>query len=823
MKTKYKKFIILFIALVLTAGIADSSVYPLSLKADAKAKKEYKVKNGLLISYEGDSEVHIRDNVSAVAPSAFDDDNVTRFVVGNSNKYFKAVDGVLYTKDGKRLVRYPSAKKGSFTVPNTVTYIAQYAFKGCGKLTSINIPSSVRGIGSNAFYECKKLESVSLPDGINKIAEYTFYKCRSLKNIVLPDGVKSIGSAAFYGCISLPGMNLPSSLKKIEDFTFKNCHSLKSISIPENVSIIERSTFSRCTNLAKVIFNNNIEKIRGNAFEYCTSLREVSIPDSVDSIETYAFQKCTDLGKVVLPEGIEAINYGTFRGCTFLSTVKLPESTRYIYGDAFKNCTVLGTVNIPANTEVIKEGAFENAVTKFIVDGDNRKFSSKDGILYNKKQTVLLRYPCYKGGSYTTPDTVKKISHYAFKKCQRLDDIIISEGVKIFPKNCLANASLKTLSLPESLREIVGGYSIIHTIDLEAVTIPETNPEFCSVDGLLYSKDKKDLYIYPNAKRGTVTFPKEVQNLSAIEYFNNASAFEIPEDSKNFATDDGMITNLKRSKLLFVPAAKTSYTLGSNIKNIDAIKNAKQYMYHFKKYKVSKGNQNYKAVDGILYNINGDKLIDYPAAKTGSYSIPLKVTSISDTAFNYTISLGNITVTKNVMKCNLVLFDCSSLRNIVVEEGALRKFVLNVYGATELRQITLPSSLVSCDINGAKSCYSRLTVNGWTNTVSEKLAVKLKAEFNSIGLVPNKVKGVKARAYVHGKRVKITWKKDAQASGYEIYTDSERLKDIKNNQVTKADIYVGSNSYNVLYIRAYKIQNNKKIYGKAKKIVYTNY
>lgn len=186
--------------------------------------------------------------------------------------------------------------------------------------------------------------------------------------------------------------------------------------------------------MENVTFNDNIEKIRSNAFEYCTSLMEVSIPDSVDDIETYAFQKCEHLKKVVLPEGIEAINYGTFKGCTYLNTLKLPESIRYIYGDAFKDCVVLDTVNIPANTEVIKESSFENSVTKFIVDGDNRKFSSKGGVLYNKQQTVLLRCPCYKWGSYTTPDTVKKISQYAFKNANCLRILQFQKELKYFQK-----------------------------------------------------------------------------------------------------------------------------------------------------------------------------------------------------------------------------------------------------------------------------------------------------------------------------------------------------------------------------------------------------
>ncbi len=823
MKTKYKKFIILFIALVLTAGIADSSVYPLSLKADAKAKKEYKVKNGMLLSYEGSSEVYIRDNVSAIATYAFDDDNVTSFTVSSNNKYLKSVDGVLYTKDGKRLVRYPSGRKGSFTVPGTVTYIAQYAFKGCKKLTNASIPASVKGIGSNAFYECRNLESVDIPSHIDKISEYTFYRCRSLKNIILPNGIESIGKAAFYGCTGLTEINLPSSVKKIKSMAFAKCTSLKSISIPEDVSNISRHLFNKCTNLVSINLNNNIEKIASEAFSYCKSLKEISIPDSTDTIEAYAFRGCESLEKIKLPDGIEEVNYGTFKGCTSLKKVRLPESIKYIYQEAFKNCVSLETVNIPEQTELIKGSAFANAAASFNVDSENGYFSAKDGVLYNKMQTVLLKYPCYKPGDYTTPDGLKKISAYAFKECKKIGKARISEGIKKFPKNCLANSSITHLSLPESLREINNTQSKVYTDNLKAVAIPDTNRKFCSVDGLLYSKDKKNLYIYPNGKTGVISFTKEAEDLSAIEYSNKASGFKIPTASKSFSTDDGIVTNLKRSKILFVPAEKISYTMGKNMKNITEINNAKQYMHNFKSYKVTSDNSKYKASDGILYSFDMEKLIDCPSAKTGSYTIPSSVTSVSDSAFNYSRNLKSITITKNVIKCSLMLFDCTSLKDIVVKEGSLREFMLNVRNNTRLESVTLPSSLVSCNIYGQKAGYSSIVINGWTNTESEKLAARLRVKFNSMGLVPNQVKGVKAKAYVHGKRVRITWKKDEQASGYEIYTDNEKLKNIKDNQITKADIYVGSNSYNVIYIRAYKIQNGKKIYGKAKKIVYTNY
>lgn len=812
-------------SLAIMAGTTNSDIYSLSLKAAVKSNKEYKVKNGMLISYKGDSEVYIRNNVSAVATSAFDDDKVTSFLVSSSNKYFKAVDGVLYTKDGKRLVRYPSGRKGSFTVPNTVTYIAQYAFTGCKNLTNVNIPSSVTGIGSSAFVNCKNLQSINLPNGIEKIADDTFSGCRSLKNIVLSQGVKSIGSAAFYGCSNLTEIKLPSSVKKIRNLAFSKCKSLESIVIPENVKTIETSTFSKCTSLKDVTLNNSIEKIANNVFEYCTSLKEISIPDSVDDIGTYAFKKCTNLEKVILPEGIEIIKYGVFKGCTNLKKIKLPESTGYIDNNAFKDCISLETINIPEKTEVIRSSAFENAVASFNVNSENSYFSSKNGVLYNKTQTVLLKYPCYKQGDYTTPDELKKISTYAFKSCKKLGKVTVSEGIKKFSKECLTNSSIKKLSLPESLSKISirNVYSNLNTINLKSVTVPDANENFCSVNGLLYSKDKRNLYIYPSGKTGTIKFAKEVRDLSAVEYANKAFAFEIEEGSKNFATDDGMVTNLKRNKILFVPAAKTSYTLGSSMKNIDALNNAKPYMDNFKSFKVSKDNSKYRALDGVLYSIDGGKLIDYPAAKSGKYKIPLSVTSANNKAFTYSHNLKSITITKNVFRCNLMFTDCGKLEDITIKEGNLRNIIIDVRGNTELQKITFPSSLVSCNVHGRKGWHSDLVISGWTNTVSEQLARKLGVKFISMGLVPNQVKGVKARAYVHGRRVRITWKKDEQVSGYEIYTDNEKLKDIKDNQVTKADIYVGMSSYNVLYIRAYKIQNGKKMYGKAKKIIYTNY
>ncbi len=860
------------IALLLACSFISGSTLGISvpyLSAEVSAKDEYKVQNGMLMSYKGGKEVHIRKNVSAISPYALDDDNVTAFTVDSENKYFKAVDGVLYTKNGKRLVRYPSGRKGSFSVPDTVGFIAQYAFRGCSNLTNVSIPESVNGIGANAFYDCKKLKSVNLPVNMKKIADNTFYNCRSLENIVLPKGLELIGGSAFYGCKGIENINLPDSLKHIKRAAFAKCTSLKSISIPNGVDKIESQTFMNCKMLERVSLSDDIERIDYQAFVNCISLEEIVIPESVnyigssgfegckslrnvkfssgiysiqfaafkgcESLESikipntvnyldgYAFANCKNLNKVILSNKIENISPGAFLNCTSLENIKLPDSVEYINTNAFKNCTSLEKINIPAKIKNIVSTSFENAVSEFEVDIDNELYSSKDGVLYNKKQTKLVKYPCYKSGNYTTPEGIKSISGYAFANCKNLKEVNISDGIKKFSVKCLSDSSVENLSLPESLSEIEAGDGHVNTADLKTVKIHEANENFCLADGLLYNKDKTILYIYPNAKAGMVTFAKEVEDITAVELNNSASSFEVEEGSKYYSYDDGMITNLSKNRIYAVPAAKEFYNMGSNMKNIDVLILAKSYMKDFKGYETASDNKKYMASDGVLYNNLKTKLVDYPCAKAGSYTVPLSVTGIDSNAFSHAYKIKDITVTKNVAKCDIELYDCDALKKITVKEGYLRNFVLRLYGSTKLKKVDLPSSLISGKIYGKKSGYADMTISGWTNTASERLAGNIGVKFISKGLVPRQVRGVKAKAYVHGMRVKITWKRDKQVSGYEIYTEKEKLKDIKDNRITEADIYVGTSSFNILYIRAYKIQNDKKMYGKAKKIVYKTY
>ena len=91
----------------------------------------------------------------------------------------------------------------SVVIPDSVTKIGDYAFRGCTGLTNIIIPEGVTTIGERAFYECRNLSTVILSDSVQFIGEFAFWKCVRLTNLYLGSGLTDICDAAFSSCNSL--------------------------------------------------------------------------------------------------------------------------------------------------------------------------------------------------------------------------------------------------------------------------------------------------------------------------------------------------------------------------------------------------------------------------------------------------------------------------------------------------------------------------------------------------------------------------------------------------------------------------------------------
>lgn len=105
-------------------------------------------------------------------------------LVDDANTKYCSIDGILYSKDKKTLLKCPRGYEGKIIIPDGVEVIDDMAFYLCYKITEATIPDSVIELGDNAFYGCEALERVSMPSYIETMGVGVFYRCNALKDII---------------------------------------------------------------------------------------------------------------------------------------------------------------------------------------------------------------------------------------------------------------------------------------------------------------------------------------------------------------------------------------------------------------------------------------------------------------------------------------------------------------------------------------------------------------------------------------------------------------------------------------------------------------
>jgi len=101
---------------------------------------------------------------------------LTGILAAADNIRYSSCHGVLFDKNKTTLIRYPNGRRGTYSIPNTVSAVEQAAFYGCVGLRSVTIPDSVQTIGDDAFHSCPRLTSVtSLNPVPPNIGQSTFF------------------------------------------------------------------------------------------------------------------------------------------------------------------------------------------------------------------------------------------------------------------------------------------------------------------------------------------------------------------------------------------------------------------------------------------------------------------------------------------------------------------------------------------------------------------------------------------------------------------------------------------------------------------------
>ena len=423
------------------------------------------------------------------------------------------------------------------------------------------------------------------------------------------------------------------------------------------------------------------------------------------------------------------------------------------------------SIAIPSSVANIGEFAFAycTSLASITVSEQNAVYSSKDGALYDKNQTVLYCVPRkWAGTEFSVPSSVASIANLAFVYCNGLTSITIpasvttigyaafgdctslasieipasitSIGMQTF-QNC---TSLISIELPSSLTNLedmvfsgctgltsitipasvtsINAYAFENCTSLTSIEIPASvtdigNDAFTgcsSLEAIKLSPSMTHLYnIFSGCSSlKTIELPSSLISYDpfAFESCNNLVAINISEDNPYYSSFDGVLYDKAQTNMKVIPQGLTEITIPPSVGTIYPIYDSP----NLQSIHVSENNPYFSSIDGVVYNKDQTQLIrrmpkNQPIDR---YAIPSSVTTIASSAFRDCTGLTSIEIPSSVTSIDGAFSGCTGLTSIEIPTS-----VTSIDGAfsgcTGLTSIEIPTSVTSID--GAFSGCTGLT------------------------------------------------------------------------------------------------------------------
>ena len=418
-----------------------------------------------------------------------------------------------------------SGFNGTLTLPKNIKSIGKAAFQSCSSLVgNIVMPENVEEIGMNAFFHCSNLDgTITFSSKLKHIGKSAFEGCSKLKGgILLPESLESIDKLAFNGCSSLDGtITLPKGLKTIGEVAFQNCSKLTgTLNLPDTIETIGQFAFNNCSSLTgDLVIPNSITTISRASFQSCKGLTgKLVLPDSITTIEPWAFYTDRFTGILTLPNKLETLGEGAFgANINFENTkIVIPASLKKIGIDYEVNGENLGL----STHDFYNFGAKAEKLEAFEVEEENENFVAIDGVLYTKDKKRLISYPRNKkGDTYEILDGVVTLDEFAFASNMNLQTLKVPDSLTFEPRKKGIRSGNRT-----PVTAALYSYSAIQDIILN-----ETNPNYTSIDGVVYTKDKKQLMCVSTGRTKEVIIPDGVETIIDYAVFPSQVARSIPK------------------------------------------------------------------------------------------------------------------------------------------------------------------------------------------------------------------------------------------------------------------------------------------------------
>lgn len=326
--------------------------------------------------------------------------SANNLVVAKNDPSYQSIEGVIYTKDGKGIVRVPQKRtelkiKEGCTEFNmqSVLYNSTDSegdeFNNCSKLKKIVIPSSVKSI-NKIKYKTDRADACDMHVDTIEIAPKDFdanslYALGSSlgKNITIESLMKLLPDQITYkdhmyitkdhGLLKYDGkdanVEIPEEITWIAPEVFYRNETLKNVKLPSKITTIEENTFYGCSELEAVVIPDQVTMIGKSAFDECTVLKSVTFGKSLKVIKDHAFAS-VNIRNFTIPSEIQKIETGAFAGINQIGTVTFEGSTKYVATDAFMNSTGIKLVYKKGIKEAQTELSYDYIIAR--KNGNNK-------------------------------------------------------------------------------------------------------------------------------------------------------------------------------------------------------------------------------------------------------------------------------------------------------------------------------------------------------------------------------------------------------------------------------------------------------------------